>query len=116
MAARGVRIWAIAGLALAGSCAAPHPPAPPPKPAGPAPLAIAPPPALIVPPPPKDACGAADLQYLIGKPRTEIPVPLAPGQRRVACSTCPVTEDYVSYRQTIIYDSDTGLIVSVKCG
>ena len=74
------------------------------------------PPALIVPPPPKDACGAADLQSVVGKPRTEIPVPLDPSLRRVACSTCPVTQDYVPSRQTIIYDSDTGLVTSVKCG
>ena len=116
MAARGLKVWVVAALALAGSCAAPHAPAPPPKPAGPAPLAVAPPPALIVPPPPKDACGAADLQSVVGKPRTEIPVPLDPSLRRVACSTCPVTQDYVPSRQTIIYDSDTGLVTSVKCG
>ncbi|ESQ92474.1 hypothetical protein ABAC460_02985 [Asticcacaulis sp. AC460] len=63
-----------------------------------------------------DQCGAGDLQYLIGKPRTEIPVPLHPGKRRVVCSTCAVTMDYSADRQTIVFDTDTGLIQSVKCG
>ena len=38
-------------------------------------------------------CGAPELQGLVGRPRTEIPVPLDPGRQRVACTTCPVTED-----------------------
>lgn len=63
-----------------------------------------------------DTCGAAALQYLIGKPRTEIPVPLQPSQRRVVCSTCVTTQEFRADRQTIVFDSDTGLITSVKCG
>lgn len=63
-----------------------------------------------------DQCGAMDLQHLIGKPRTDIPVPLHPGKRRVVCSTCAVTMDYSADRQTIVFDTDTGLIQSVKCG
>ncbi|ESQ73453.1 hypothetical protein [Asticcacaulis sp. AC402] len=63
-----------------------------------------------------DQCGAAELQYLIGKPRTEIPVPLHPGKRRVVCSTCAVTMDFAADRQTVVFDTDTGLIQSVKCG
>ncbi|MGZ3304540.1 MAG: hypothetical protein ACXU8U_01665 [Asticcacaulis sp.] len=63
-----------------------------------------------------DQCGASDLQYLIGKPRTDIPVPLQPSQRRVICSTCVTTQDYRATRQTIVFDTDTGLIKSVSCG
>lgn len=63
-----------------------------------------------------DQCGADALQYLIGKSRTEIPVPLNPGNRRVVCSSCVITQDYRADRQTIIFDTDTGLITSVKCG
>ncbi|WP_443749144.1 proteinase inhibitor i78 [Asticcacaulis solisilvae] len=62
-----------------------------------------------------DTCGAAALQYLVGKPRTEIPVPLQPSQRRVVCSTCVTTQEFRADRQTIVFDSDTGLITSVKC-
>ncbi len=63
-----------------------------------------------------DTCGAADLQYLVGKPRTEIPVPLDPGKRRVVCSSCIITQDYRPDRQTITFDTDTGIIKSVSCG
>lgn len=63
-----------------------------------------------------DTCGADALQYLIGKPRTEIPVPLQPSQRRVVCSTCVTTQEFRADRQTIVFDTDTGLITSVKCG
>lgn len=65
---------------------------------------------------PNDRCGAADLQYLVGKPRTEIPVPLDPSKRRVVCSTCIITQDFRADRQTITFDTDTGIIRSVKCG
>ena len=118
MAARGLRAWATLALILAGSCAAPQKAPPPPAPVQtpPPPVAAAPPPAPVAPAPPKDACGAADLQYLVGKPRTDIPVPLQPGLRRVACTTCPVTEDYIPARQTILYDTQTGLITAVRCG
>jgi hypothetical protein len=68
------------------------------------------------PAPPKDACGAGPLQYLIGRPRTEIPVPVDPGRRRVVCSTCMITQDYIASRLTIVYDSGTGLVKSVRCG
>jgi hypothetical protein len=63
-----------------------------------------------------DQCGAAALQYLVGRPRTEIPVPLQPSTRRVVCSSCVITQDYRADRQTIVFDSDTGLIKSVGCG
>ena len=79
--------------------------APPPTPSAPAPA-----------PPPRDACGALALQYLVGKPRSEIPVPVNPGVRRVVCSTCMVTQDYVAGRQTITYDEKTDLVLSVRCG
>ncbi len=82
------------------------PPPPPPRPA----------PAPAYRPASNDTCGAAALQYLVGKPRTEIPVPLQPSQRRVVCSTCVTTQEFRADRQTITFDSDTGLITSVKCG
>jgi len=116
MAQGSLRAIATAALLLAAaSCTSPAPPPPPPPPARPAP----PPPPPRPPPapaPPRDACGAADLQSLIGKPRTDIPVPVNPGRRRVVCSTCPVTQDYSPTRQTIIFDADTGIVKEVKCG
>lgn len=71
------------------------------------------------PPPsrePADRCGAAALQSLIGKPRTEIPVPINPRLRRVACTTCPVTMDFNPERLNIFYDADSGVVKEVRCG
>lgn len=63
-----------------------------------------------------DICRARDLQWLVGRPRTEIPVPVDVINRRVACTTCPVTEDYSPYRLNIFYDQQTGRVTEVRCG
>jgi hypothetical protein len=70
------------------------------------------------PPPPTAApqCDAASLMYLIGKPRTEIPVAVEPAMRRVYCSSCLVTQDYVPGRTDIVFDTQTGIVTQVKCG
>ena len=52
-----------------------------------------------VPPAMADMCKAEPLQWLVGKPKTEIPVPVEVVNRRVTCTTCPVTEDYSPYRR-----------------
>ncbi len=109
-----LKIWAAAGL-VAGmvACAEPAkpPPAPPPAAEAPPPV-VAPPQALGS----KDSCGADPLQYLVGRPRTDIPVPVNPNLRRVVCSSCAMTMDYNAARQTIVYDSQSGLVRSVRCG
>lgn len=114
-----MRAWAVlSGMILLSACAGPQNDAPPPMPRGPPPpqsnMSRPPPPPRNQEPP--DSCGARPLQYLVGRPRTEIPIPLEPGRRRVVCSTCPITQDYSAYRQTIIYDAQTGLVKEVKCG
>ena len=63
-----------------------------------------------------DMCKAGDLQWLVGKPRSEIPVPVDVVNRRVACTTCPVTEDYSPYRLNIFYNQQTGIVERVSCG
>ncbi|MGH7027707.1 hypothetical protein [Brevundimonas sp.] len=63
-----------------------------------------------------DMCKAGELQWLVGKPRTEIPVPVDVVNRRVACTTCPVTEDYSPYRLNIFYNQQTGIVERVSCG
>jgi hypothetical protein len=65
---------------------------------------------------PADACGAKALAHLVGKNRSEIPVPVNPAQRRVACTTCPITEDYSPWRLNIFYDAKSGVITEVRCG
>jgi hypothetical protein len=96
-----------AALLLLAACAEP---APPPPPAAPPPTA---------PPPPtasRDECGADDYQRLVGQPRSKIPVPVNPALQRVACTTCPVTMDFVPRRLNFLFDAETGLIREVKCG
>ena len=73
------------------------------------------PPVSPIPAAPADRCGAAELGWLVGRPRTEIPVPVDPSRRRVACTTCPITEDFRPDRLTILFDADTGLVTSVRC-
>jgi hypothetical protein len=114
---RASKLAAAIAVAVLGACAEPAAKLPPP----PAPVVTPPPPPPAPTPPrppapPKDACGASPLQSLVGRPRTEIPVPVYPGRRRVVCSTCVMTQDYNPGRLTIIFDSNTGLVKSVRCG
>ena len=119
---RRTRLIAALALVLAACSSDPKPqpvaPAPPPPPPPPAPppavsLPVAP---ISVPPPPApDQCGAWELAGLIGKPRTEIPVPVNPGRRRVVCTTCPKTMDFSPSRLTIEYDATTGKVTKVGC-
>jgi hypothetical protein len=97
---------------------APAPAAAPPAPSPPA-LTPAPPPRSPIPRPDvtvRDACGAADLQRLVGRPRTEIPIPVDPSRQRVACTTCPITEDYNPSRLNFFFEADTGRIKQIRCG
>jgi hypothetical protein len=118
------RLMSVTAMALTlAACASEEPrPGPPPAPA-PAPSRLPPPPPVSAPapgpqpaPPPRDACGAAEAQGLVGRPRSEIPVPLHPGLQRVACTTCPVTQDYNPRRLNFFYETSTGIIKQVKCG
>ena len=108
-------------LALGAACAPqppPQPPRAPPSPyATPTPYVTAKPSSQPEPPATSaDACGAAAHAYLVGKPKTEIPIPVNPAQRRVACTTCPVTDDLDPSRLNIFYDERTNLITEVRCG
>jgi len=64
----------------------------------------------------KDQCGAAALQHLVGRPRSEIPVPLVPNRQRVACTKCPITLDFSPERLNFFFDADTGIIKEIRCG
>ena len=103
------RLTCVAVLALA-ACATPPPePAPQPPP-------LAAPPPVVQPPAPADTCGADQVRHLIGRPRTEIPVPLRPDLQRVACTTCPVTLDHNPNRLNFFFDAQTGIIKEIRCG
>jgi len=64
----------------------------------------------------RDQCGASDLQGLVGRPRTEIPIPVDPNRQRVACTTCPVTLDYNPQRLNFFFDAQTGILKEIRCG
>ncbi|HEY0625653.1 MAG TPA: hypothetical protein VGD10_02860 [Allosphingosinicella sp.] len=73
----------------------------------------------VSPPPPMqpggNQCGAASLQWLVGKQRSAIPA-ISGRTVRIACTTCPVTEDYSPQRLNIFYDERTNVIKEVNCG
>jgi hypothetical protein len=79
---------------------------------------------VVVPPvgsrvprdPTVDLCRAGELQWLVGKPKSEIPVPVDVVNRRVTCTTCPVTEDFVPHRLNIFFNADTDVVEQVRCG
>lgn len=100
------RMAALGLLWLAAGCASPPPPAPR--------ETVQPPPPPT--PPPADLCRARENQHLVGRLRTEIPVPVNPSEQRVACTTCPVTMDHNPRRLNFLFDARTGIIREVKCG
>lgn len=66
--------------------------------------------------PTADLCRAGELQWLVGKPKTDIPVPVDIVNRRVTCTSCPITEDYSPYRLNIFFNEQTDVIEQVRCG
>jgi hypothetical protein len=77
--------------------------------------------ALLAPPAPakpkeKLLCDAPSLAYLVGRPKTEIPVAADLSKRRVTCTACPGAEDHQPYRADILFDQRTGRIAAVTCG
>ena len=73
---------------------------------------------LLLPPagPQRDTCGAAALAGLVGRPRTQIPVPVDLTRRRVACTACPVAPDVKLDRVNILFDAQTGIVAKITCG
>ena len=108
-------VCVLAGCASGVEEPVPDPVPTPEAPPQPPPIAIAPAPISVPPAPDRDQCGAWELQDLIGRPRTQIPVPVDPSRRRVVCSTCPMTMDFAPGRLTIVYDTATNLVTKVSC-
>jgi len=71
-----------------------------------------------VPPKPigPQLCDAPSLAYLVGHSRADIPVPADLSKRRVSCTTCPGADDQQPDRTDILFNAQTGVIVSVSCG
>ena len=66
--------------------------------------------------PTADLCRAGELQWLVGTPKSQIPVPVDVVNRRVTCTTCPVTEDYSPHRLNIFFNEQTDIVEQVRCG
>ena len=77
---------------------------------------VAPPPIPRASPQQIDTCGLKAVRNLVGQPKSAIPVPVAPGLRRVTCTTCVQAQDYNPRRLNIYFDVDTGIIQRVACG
>ncbi len=65
---------------------------------------------------PPDRCGANSMAWLVGRPRTEIPVPVDLSNRRVQCTECERGAAVVPQRLNIFFNPDTGLVEQVQCG
>jgi hypothetical protein len=63
-----------------------------------------------------DTCGAAQYQWLVGKPKAAIPAAPAGAVWRIYSTEQVVTMDYVEARMAIVWDAKTGMVVRVKCG
>ena len=83
---------------------------------GPPPASAAAPPPISRPAATRDSCGAAPLQSLVGHPRSEIPIPLQPDSQRVACTTCPLSQEVRPDRLNFLFDADSGIIRQIRCG
>lgn len=66
-------------------------------------------------PPMEDACQASAFQWLVGRPRTDIPGTL-PSPNRVVADNQPVTMDYNANRLNVVWNHETGRVEHVRCG
>ena len=70
-------------------------------------------------PPPStaaDQCRSEELKWLIGKAKAKIPAARDGETRRILCTTCAATMDYLPTRLNILYDKKTGIVRELKCG
>ena len=62
------------------------------------------------------ACKVSDYQSYVGRNRSTIPTAPAGQTFRVLCTTCAATMDYREDRLTIVFDANTQVIQSARCG
>ena len=75
----------------------------------------APPVSATAPTPAEDACGAADLQGLLGQPVTGQDFTGSAGAQRIMAEGSPMTMDYRHDRLNVTYD-DADRITRIWCG
>lgn len=119
-AAMGAALLAASGCA--GGDEAPRPPRPVPPAAQPAVEAPARSEAFAAASSPEaapdaaqDLCRAQELQSHVGQPLASLPPTPEGVSRRTICRDCAMTEDLRQDRQTVIYDAESTLILSVSC-
>lgn len=93
----------MAASGLASGCESYGPPPPPP-------MADAP------RRPPVDACGAAAMQYLVGRSVSEIPQDYGRRPQRVVANGSIISDLFDPHRLSIFYDERDGRITRVRCG
>jgi hypothetical protein len=62
-----------------------------------------------------EICQAQAFQFLVGRPRADIPAVL-PTPSRVVADNQPVTMDYNPSRLNIVWNHETGRVEHVRCG
>lgn len=63
----------------------------------------------------EDDCGASQFQFLVGRPNDQIPTTL-PSTARVVADNQAVTMDYIPDRLNIVWNHETRMVESVRCG
>lgn len=117
-------LFAMGAVAALAGCGEPTPPTPPadeaPAPASSQAVPAAPPAkepgATPAPAAPEDACGAAERQGWVGRPRAELPSPPAGANWRIYETGQPVTQDLRPDRLNIEIDPARQTVVRVSCG
>ncbi len=66
--------------------------------------------------PPVDACGAASMQYLVGRSVSDIPQSYGRRAQRVISNGSIISDLFDPQRLTIFYDDHDGRITRVRCG
>ncbi len=66
--------------------------------------------------PPVDACGAASMQYLVGRSISDVPQTYGRRAQRVVSNGSIISDLFDPHRLTIFYDERDGRITRVRCG
>lgn len=115
-------VISLAAVTALAACAEQTPPASPGEGRAPSSAPVEPRPAppagpeAPATPAPTDACGAAERQDWIGRPRSDLPPPPAGADWRIFETGQPVTQDLRPDRLNIEIDPDSETVVRLSCG
>jgi hypothetical protein len=66
--------------------------------------------------PDADICHASQYQGFVGRKLTDLPPKPDGAVWRTACTSCPMTMDFNPARMNIVFDKDSEVIKSIRCG